>query len=285
MAWNSLTFSFESVLTSNKMTQLYDNLTALANGDSGAPHIQQAALGAGIIHQTELSTSLGSVSGDGHHTLPGGTYGFYPQIRASKFGVEDYVAQITNLNTPGTSYATRIYLSADGTPSAQQRYINSSPPYDLGDGEIPLFVFAEVSPAGDVLRTYTADVPPWAYNGPTRVDGRPTPDGRKVQVRRVIDPVTGDIYTETIEVTNDIKNADMHLIPCPWDDVKPVNTVVLLDPCETLELKLMHESGEEVHELFNKGYLVIDDVKLERRTPIGVQAVPIKWRNPVRKWR
>ena len=47
MAWTTLTFAFGSLLTSTKMTQLYDNLTALANGDSGAPNILPAAINVG----------------------------------------------------------------------------------------------------------------------------------------------------------------------------------------------------------------------------------------------
>lgn len=50
MAWTSLNFAFGSLLTSTKMTQLYDNLTALANGDSGAPSIQNSAVAVGAIH-------------------------------------------------------------------------------------------------------------------------------------------------------------------------------------------------------------------------------------------
>lgn len=37
MAWTALTFAFGSLLTSTKMTQLFDNLAALAAQDSGAP--------------------------------------------------------------------------------------------------------------------------------------------------------------------------------------------------------------------------------------------------------
>ena len=43
MAWTTLNFSFGSILTSAKMTQLYDNLTALAAGDSGAPSVTTTA--------------------------------------------------------------------------------------------------------------------------------------------------------------------------------------------------------------------------------------------------
>lgn len=40
MAWTNLSYSYGSVLTSAKMTQLYDNLAALAAGSAGAPVIQ-----------------------------------------------------------------------------------------------------------------------------------------------------------------------------------------------------------------------------------------------------
>ena len=47
MGWTALTFAFGSLLTSTKMTQLYDNITAVANGDSGAPDIIPAAINVG----------------------------------------------------------------------------------------------------------------------------------------------------------------------------------------------------------------------------------------------
>lgn len=37
MAWTNLSFAYGSVLTSTKMTQLYDDIVADANGDSGSP--------------------------------------------------------------------------------------------------------------------------------------------------------------------------------------------------------------------------------------------------------
>ena len=44
MSWTTITFPFGSILTSAKMTNLYSNFTALANGDSGAPSVQAAAI-------------------------------------------------------------------------------------------------------------------------------------------------------------------------------------------------------------------------------------------------
>lgn len=42
MAWTPLTFTYLSVLTSAKCTQIQDNFTALAQGQSGAPQIANA---------------------------------------------------------------------------------------------------------------------------------------------------------------------------------------------------------------------------------------------------
>lgn len=44
MAWTDLTFASESILTSEKMTQLQANFAAMAAGDSGAPEITPAAM-------------------------------------------------------------------------------------------------------------------------------------------------------------------------------------------------------------------------------------------------
>lgn len=56
MAWTSLTYAFESVLTSAKMTQNQDNFTALAQGLSGAPAILKAAIPASVAYEDEANT-------------------------------------------------------------------------------------------------------------------------------------------------------------------------------------------------------------------------------------
>jgi len=65
-------------------------------------------------------------------------------------------------NSLGGSYAISYF--------ADQVYINASPPYDMGDGQVHGFVFAQVEKgSGRVIALYSADVPPWVYNGPTDV--------------------------------------------------------------------------------------------------------------------
>jgi hypothetical protein len=164
-------------------------ITAAANGSGGGSS----------IGQSDLDTSLGSVSttSDGALlTLPGGQYGFYPQIKhssssgtmyaapgilaahgigndAGSYGLVYSAGGITGgfkLITPGTTYAARVSMGTlSGTASAQQRYFNASPPFDHGDGETAGYIYLLVDRDGRALAHYSADVPPWAYNGPTDI--------------------------------------------------------------------------------------------------------------------
>lgn len=54
MAWTILSYSFGSLLTATKMTQLYDNITAVANGDTGAPKIQTAGIADNAITTAKI---------------------------------------------------------------------------------------------------------------------------------------------------------------------------------------------------------------------------------------
>lgn len=315
MAYSTLSDSqidADSPLIADTLFKLRDNPEAIALGLSGATRIQAAALdvgvalaniAAGTIVQGKLSTSSGEVStitNNADTVLPGGEYGFYPRLRVDSpitfahalMCADTYYdgsAVATNSNPMSTTYATRISFGgvSSGVVYAQQRYINASPPYNLGDGDVPLFVFVVMNSAGDVESTYAADVPPWAYNGPTRVTAdRIAADGRKFQNRRFIDPRTGNLIRDEIEITHEIKNADMALIPHPFfgNDLTG-KTVVLLDPVETLDLLDLHEMGESVADMLYGRHLVVDSDRIARACPAGVQACAIKWKQAQKKWR
>lgn len=85
MAWTSLSFPFGSILTSTKMTQLYDNITALANGDSGAPSITTAALAANAVTLDKLNFTQGSWSQSFtvQQDVVMSAYSHWPQMKAS----------------------------------------------------------------------------------------------------------------------------------------------------------------------------------------------------------
>lgn len=196
-------------------------------------------------------------------TLPGGSYGFYPLVgRAGSGGAN------------GVTYS--------------QTYITSSPPYDLGDGEVGGFIFVKVDKNGDVMQHYAADVPPWAYNGPTdirathkcRVTGKKF---RKVLKKRSVQQIMegAKIEYELQEITHKLKNADMKIIPHPFDDTKDGSRIILLDPMDSRVARLieLQNSGasQEVIEVIT-GYLSIDNSSITRKCPKGVTPCKFKYR-------
>jgi|GEM_PF-2212594 len=271
----------------------------LLDGQEGAYYLNASNITSGVlplaqvplIPQTGLKTGWGEVQG-GNVLLPGGQYGFYPQIK--QIGGSAVEVQINFTGPLGLNYVTPISMATPGFAGgamASQRYIQASPPYDLGEGEVPLFVFALVDGAGKVMASYVAPDPPWANNGPT--DIRPTHyrDGKGYQRRRV-KPIEDTPEAklaalrspefEEVEVTTAFKNADMALIPHPFRGELPAGSaLVLLDPVAALtaDLLALHESEESVAILLLQDYLRIDNRALKRRCPPGVVAHGAKWRN------
>jgi hypothetical protein len=346
MAWTTITYSFGSVLTSTKMTQTQDNFTALAQGLTGAPKIQTAALeqtggsqavtvatvrpgtnnyvlrtsgagavewspvtideiGAATVAQAWLKTTTGIVATAGSTeevlTLPGGEYGFFPQAKISASGGGNRVA-FRGMST-SESYVTSIGLSADSGYSAyaQQRYVQASPPYDLGDGEIPLFIFVKLSALGAVLASYVAPEAPWHYNGPTDIRAeRYSADRRGYRKMKQFIAEHGSIRAAVAagmtrdaaalayrssplietEITQAIKNADMGLIPHPFGNLAAGETVVLLDPVSPLVSRLatLHEAGESISDVLHGGNLIVTNNEVVRAAPPGVLTVQARWK-------
>ncbi len=181
-----------------------------------------------------------------------------------------------------TSHTTQIHMTPEGgnTCYAQQRYIDSSPPYNLGDGDVPLFVFVAVDGSGVVLSVYCASVPPWAYNGPTKVTADYISEsGKKYKYRtRVIDRESGLIVTDMVELTHEIKNSDMSIIPHPFHGLSSNESVILLDPPDAQILKNLRDAGESINELLHDGDIKINNTELNRKTPLGVAAHGWKWK-------
>jgi len=319
MAWTDLTFAFGSVLTSTQMTQLDDNFDALAAGGSGAPSIQTAALAASAVTtvkinaqavtqakiadaavgQAQLITSSGNVSTSSTVgvilTLPGGAYGFYPELKADSISTSAAATIGGDKANPqlwGTTYTNYIVLTCGtiGTAFARQRYVNACPPYDLGDGEIGQFIFALIdNGTGNIEATYSAPEAPWHHNGPTDIRAHhydETGKGWRKSEKKIIDwkgptPILIDSEVSDIEVTQAIKQADMGLIPHPFigNDLTG-KTVVMLDPVAdmTWHLAEMHRQGVPPCELLNAGYLKISNSHIKRAGPPGVTVVSYTWR-------
>jgi hypothetical protein len=162
-------------------------------------------------------------------------------------------------STSNDTKAPDAYITLSATSNQTnytQRYVQSSPPYDLGDGEVVWFMFLEVDSNGLIVASWMAQDPPWANNGPTdiRPHGGFTRDGtgitllpeilaehgtideaiaagiKRSQViqRLATDPITA------VEITQEMKQRDIGLYPHPFaKQVDPANTIVLLDPMDS----------------------------------------------------
>jgi hypothetical protein len=110
----------------------FDNIrvaSAIQTADIVNAVITEVKMAAAAISQAKLKTSTGEVSTDStsgaNLTLPGGEYGFYPQIKSPNgVGLTAYVAGLF----VGTSYTTNIHIimASACTGYAQQRYVTSS---------------------------------------------------------------------------------------------------------------------------------------------------------------
>lgn len=63
MAWTSLSFNYGSILTSTKMTQMYDNFAALAAGSSGAPVISATNMSGNTSGNAATATTANALAG------------------------------------------------------------------------------------------------------------------------------------------------------------------------------------------------------------------------------
>ena len=272
--------------------------------DTGS--VDEAAIGAGAVHQSELDTGLQSVGvGSGSYAvLTGGQYGFYPSVSGHP-GISTEVQIASNIigSVGGTVISND---SASLSITVQQRYINASAPYVLGNNEVPLFIFVAIDEKDEMLIS-ASEAPPWIYNGPTDVTGKKfrRKDGsvfygryqRPSELQAARDGVTiadlianksinpGDFVNETpelVEITPQDKNADMRLIPTPYPTIK--KGTLLLDPFSPLmpELLALHQADADIIDIV-KNYLVVDNEDNGHDSAPGVMPVNIKWKDSSRK--
>ena len=158
-------------------------LTAAANGSGGAIIIKQGNLDTSIG-----STSVSHASNNSVNYIIGGYFG---SVGVSAFSVANYAGGFgstqlsggssssevrygVKVGQPGGEYgfSVRSGISFSGstlTYNFSQRYVNASPPYDIGNGEMAGVLYLLVNKQMDILGTYFADAPMWAYNGPTDI--------------------------------------------------------------------------------------------------------------------
>lgn len=288
-----------------------------------AQKIQQSAMGAAVVGQVEIKTTTASQSASvssnstGTITLTGGTYSMIHMLNSSFF---DSGSDPANGNGFGIG---SVSGSGSGSPTltdgtinvinqgpltetiyCYSRYFQASPPYDLGDGDIPLFIYVMVDSAGNPDGISVAPDPIWAYHGPTNIRAKRTdrlsgksyktiqvlPSGLTLRQAKKDNPgeferfINGDILLveQEIEITQAYKNQDKDIIPHPYTyNDNTGKTAILLDPVSPLmeRLAMLHEEGESILELIERGFFIIDNADNGRSSAQGLMPVNFRWKN------
>ena len=261
---------------------------------------------AASVDRAALKTATGdmAVTGAGSDqvlfTGPGGEYGFWPTVKLNDTTSNKYMvvplssvkaggAPITDY-VIGSAFLQRFLLGVDiitKTLTARQRFVQASPPYDMGDGDVFSFIFAIIDNASGLIESiYHAPDPPWANNGPTNIhpDRIDLKTGKQYKTVKSINPdllqlMNPDFITEQeIEITNDFKNSDMILIPHPFQGNDLTGkTIIMFDPMSAIVERLedLKNSGGDVNEIIFGNYLNISNEELNRARPPGVMSVSI----------
>ena len=277
--------------------------------------ISSGQIPSSTITQSKLSLSLqqttGSVSsGNGTNVaFTGGTYSLGWGVSGNFIGLDAICA-----NTSGYYAGVRIQ-NPDTSPHnywLQARYVNASPPYDLGDGVLSSlndFIYLIIdNNTNEVVGVDVANALPWIYNGPTKTTAdRYGKDGKQYINRFILPPALQNKpmpnapiqqrvafqramaeFRKTPEIKEEEllpldKNADWEKIPHPFvgGDLTG-KTVVLVDPLSPIieELSLLRENGygEDITKMIMEGYLDIGSTALQRKGPAGLMIVDANWK-------
>lgn len=191
----------------------------------------ESKIGAAAVSQVKLKTSTGSVStyltAGQNLTLPGGTYGFYPQIKVLNHNYPGNAQLGQNIGSE--SYVTNIWLRAGYlSPSmaiyAQQRYVTAS------GKDSWLFILYDKKEKQIVSTWYAPDHPSYGQGGDEKKLPHPFPDYFKKE---------------------------------PPDNCE----IILIDLAQTKELEKRQTSNRTVSEIVMEEYVVDDSkiYKFEKR--------------------
>lgn len=314
----------DRIATTTTATALYNNLFAFSEKAPGAPvlangYVTQAILAASSVGQGQLkigTNTLSSGGASGWSSLSGGRYCFLPTAQCAVNNQTDRAETVADAASGGSAYTSPLFgavtdyggaevtvvhydlQQVGGAASSRINYVTSSPPYDLGDGEIPLFIFAQLSPTGDVVVVHTAEDPVWAHNGPTDIvpsgydkDGTPfrlvRPKLTAQDRLDLSDPTKRagilarlrDTPPVAEPITQELKNRDMALIPHPFVKPPAGNRIAMVPVSDALyELGELHDVGENVAGLVARGYIKFDATPLKRVAPPGVIPTTCSWK-------
>jgi len=302
----------ELVTLDNQRTDETDTTFVLQ--PDGANGVAWAALGtdsvvqgsikmASTVHSAQTGTSIATLI-----TLTGAKFVMGLEAkRRNVVGAGGVISHYgpTPINT--TSYLSQWTISVQGVGfgstvaiDLRENYVSASPPYDLGNGQIPLFQFLRFGADGVIKAASQMQDPPWAYNGPTsslvqmrrigkdikrvrkrvvREFGLDKVDSREVTMEEYLAQNTSIMFDVIADDDWSFKNADMNLVPHPFNNLDEGDYVVLLDPIRTEKLLDEHNIGTVIADLIQRGYIEVDNVELDAITPNGVKAHGFKWKD------
>lgn len=300
----------ESFATSALFTSLRDNPIAITEKAAGAPvlangYVVQAMIAAGAVGQSELKVANADAtftSSSGLSVASVQEYSFKETFSFSATAVRDITESFTlSRSLSSTKKWFKSYTMTDtGTATMRYKYIQASPPYDFGDGEVGLFIYAIVDNATNaIVSCSVAPDPPW----PVDLKSKFTKDGVSYAMVSAVEKerLEGRNFREAllnpakrskaralmadktrypVPITPAMKNEKMAENPHPFGEVPEGKTVIMLDPVSDIgyELAEMHAAGETVSDIFCEDYFIIDNAPSGRRGPPGVLVPSFRWR-------
>lgn len=318
----------DSPVTTSLMTALRDNPQAIAEGAASAPRVVEAGLAAAVqgklvtngnthdhnggdgnpIAQGALKTALQQTyvfvnSGTPYTiTYTGGTWNLLGGFAVSNFNNTNFYLHPVY----SAAYQNQLVFYSSTTAGYlrfQSRYIQASPPYDFGDGVVPLFVFVLIEKTTNkIIAVDIAADPPWANNGPTNIrpdfykNGQPmqyirprvdilNKAARAQALKELEDHRRGVKRLPTRAITTAFKNSDMAVVPHPfigtYDSAKHV--IVMPDPVSNMmgHLSDLYDAGEDVSKIVADKNLVLGNTPLQRKMPPDVMPVSIRWKQTI----
>lgn len=296
---------------------------SVTNAKIGPSAVGQTEIATDAVHQDEISETTQDLTvdpgGDGDATVQlsvsNSNFVFEPSLKLIDNGTA-LSTRIDNMIADTVeTFFTRIYnifLNASGglnpTPGAiiSNTRVDNSPPWDIDDGPIPFFLYAQINSEGRTIFVSSGANPPWEQsffdnrflkNKLTRKQlaegfGVSEKDlGKKYKIERsIIDYETATYEDKLIEITPQIKNRLMAERPHPFmgmrvlKDGKDVDlgplTTVLIDPCETGKLLELNKAGFCINDLIlEKRLKITNDFMTNRKSPHpDIKIIPLKWK-------
>ena len=293
---------------------------AVGQSEIATDGVGQSEIAANSVGQSEIKTTYQEVSFNNgntgttngiYFTATGGAYCMGHQVRANVAqGVNDFIAFKRRGESPSTTDIARWIFEVTTDVSGgyigygRLHYINSSPPYDLGFGDIPLFVFIKRNKiTKDIIAVSLSVDAPWHYNGKTDItpssydkDGTVYKDFSQFELDLIgqgktlknelrgtgraaaLDNLNAS-PTIRIELVQAMKNIDMPDIPQPFNDITNNEEVIVLNPQSNtcIDLLTLYKQGESIAEIIHEGGVIIGNIPMIRGFDPSVQCFDVNW--------